>query len=265
MKKNNPFISIIMNCHNGETFLNKSLKSIISQNFKNWELIFWNNMSEDKSREIFISYKEKRFRYFESKKFLNLYQARNLAIKKAKGKYICFLDTDDWWMKNKLKSQINILKRKKNINFIFSNCYTFSQNLKKKTLHFRSSIPSGKITQDLLNNYKIAILTVMIKKSLFKNKKFNSNFNIIGDFDYFINLSLKENFYCINSPLAFYRFHSNNFSNKTDIYLKELRNWLKQNNYKFEKKGLKLTSIKILYYKLFIKNILKKIGRVVQW
>ena len=76
---------------------------------------------------------------------------------------------------------------------------------------------------------------------------------------------IKSNFYCINSPLAFYRFHSNNFSNKTDIYLKELRNWLKQNNYKFEKKGLKLTSIKILYYKLFIKNILKKIGRVVQW
>ena len=47
-----------------------------------------------------------------SNKFEKLYRTRNLAIKKSKGKYICFLDTDDFWSKNKLSSQINLIKRK---------------------------------------------------------------------------------------------------------------------------------------------------------
>ena len=54
MKKKSPLVSIIMNCHNGEKFL-KSLKSIINQTYKNWELIFWDNNSYDNSRKIFKS------------------------------------------------------------------------------------------------------------------------------------------------------------------------------------------------------------------
>ena len=100
MKKNfnNPLVSIIMNCHNGEKYLKKSIKSVISQNYKNWELIFWNNQSKDNSKKIFKLFNDKRLKYFESKKFQKLYEARNSAIKNAKGEYICFLDTDDWWV-----------------------------------------------------------------------------------------------------------------------------------------------------------------------
>ena len=48
-----PAVSIIMNCHNGERYLHKSLKSILSQTFKNWELVFWDNSSVDNSKKIF--------------------------------------------------------------------------------------------------------------------------------------------------------------------------------------------------------------------
>ena len=51
--KKNPIISIIMSCFNGEKFIDKSVKSILKQTYKNWELIFWDNKSEDKSAEIF--------------------------------------------------------------------------------------------------------------------------------------------------------------------------------------------------------------------
>ena len=69
---------------------------------------FWDNSSVDNSKKIFLKFKDKRFKYYKSKKFLKLYHARNLAIDKAKGKFICFLDVDDLWVKNKLK-----------INYIF--------------------------------------------------------------------------------------------------------------------------------------------------
>jgi len=66
--KNEPLVSIIMNCHNGEKFLKESIQSIISQKYKNWELIFWDNKSTDGSAKILKSFKDKRIRYFKSKK-----------------------------------------------------------------------------------------------------------------------------------------------------------------------------------------------------
>ena len=51
--KKPPQVSIIMNCYNGEKFLKQSLKSILIQTFKNWELIFWDNNSSDKSKKFF--------------------------------------------------------------------------------------------------------------------------------------------------------------------------------------------------------------------
>ena len=264
-KKTKPIVSIIMNCHNGEKYLQKSLNSIFNQSYKNWELIFYNNKSKDKSKDIILSYKDKRIRYFETKSLLNLYKAKNLAVTKARGRFVCFLDTDDWWVKNKLELQITAFKKNKDYKFIFSNYYLYFQESGSKKIFFNNKINSGRITQFLLNDYKIGILSVMIEKKLLKKKKFNSTYNIIGDFDYFINLSLKEKFFCINKPLAFYRYHNNNYSKNTNLHFKEFDRWLKQNSNNFEKLGFKLKSLKILKFKLFVKGLIKNIGRVVQW
>ena len=111
MKKNFFLVSVIVNCHNGEKYLNRCIKSILSQTYKNWEIIFWNNLSFDNSEKIIKSYRDKRIKIYKSKKFLTLYEARNKAINKAKGNYICFLDVDDYWNKNKLKNKSIFLKR----------------------------------------------------------------------------------------------------------------------------------------------------------
>ena len=65
----NKKISIIMNCYNGQKYLDESLKSIFAQTYKNWELIFWDNLSEDKSKEIIKSYNDQRIKYYKSNKF----------------------------------------------------------------------------------------------------------------------------------------------------------------------------------------------------
>ena len=132
-----------MNCHNGEKYLKNSLQSVIDQTYKNWELIFWDNRSIDKSKEIVESFKEKKFKYFKSKKFNSLYESRNLAIKKSKGKYICFLDTDDWWLKKKLINQIEALRKNPEIKLIFSNVYLYFQQKKEKKLYFNYKVPKG--------------------------------------------------------------------------------------------------------------------------
>ena len=70
------------------------------------------------------------------------------------------------------------------------------------------------MTQQLLNNYFLGILTVMVKKKIFKKKKFSNKYNIIGDFDFFLKLSLNRNFYFIKEPLAVYNVHKSNYSLK---------------------------------------------------
>ena len=123
-KKSKPLISIIMNCHNGEKFILQSLRSILGQSYRNWELIFYDNLSNDQSTQIIKKIKDKRIFIYKSKKYLSLYKARNLAITKAKGKYICFCDTDDWWLKSKLKKQVDLIEKKK-CSLVFSNLYIF--------------------------------------------------------------------------------------------------------------------------------------------
>ena len=99
MKKPKPLVSIVVNCHNGEKYLKDCINSAFNQSYKNWEIIFWNNCSSDNSLDIIKNYKNKKIKKFYSKKLLKLYKARNLAIQKAKGKYIAFLDVDDYWKK----------------------------------------------------------------------------------------------------------------------------------------------------------------------
>ena len=87
-----PLVSIIMNCYNGEEYLPYSIESVIIQNYKNWELIFWDNCSTDNSPNIIKSYSDIRIKYFKSENNTSLGIARNLAILNSKGEYIAILD-----------------------------------------------------------------------------------------------------------------------------------------------------------------------------
>jgi glycosyltransferase involved in cell wall biosynthesis len=261
LKKNffEPKISIIMNCYNGEKYLKQSLKSIINQSYKNWELIFYDNKSNDNSIRILEGFKDKRIKLFLSKNFIKLYDARNAAINKASGKFISFLDTDDWWMKNKLKDQVQMIKENKKIKIIYSQFYFYDQKNKTKIIK-PNKIEKGMIAKNMLKTYKIGILTVMVCRNIFKKYKFNKKYNIIGDFDFFLKLTLKYPFFAISKPLAYYRSHSNNYSKmKMSEYIKELEYWIKSNKKKFKKKNLSLfftwwnlKKLQIKYYINFI-------------
>ncbi len=121
-----PLVSVILNCHNSANFLKKSISSVVDQSYKKWELIIFDNCSKDNTKiEIKKYLNNKKIRYFRSNKLLNLYNARNLAIKKSKGSLITFVDADDWWTKNKLKIQVEFMEKNKNQNIIYSNLFLF--------------------------------------------------------------------------------------------------------------------------------------------
>ena len=254
--KHQSLVSIIMNCYNGETYLNESIGSVLSQTYKNWELIFWDNKSEDKSAEIFKRYKDKRFKYYLANKHTSLYQARNLAIEKSKGDFIAFLDTDDLWSENKLEPQMDYFSEIE-VGVVFSNCWILKKN-KKKSLYINKKLPSGKIFNELVNNYNLGILTTIIRRKFFLEliKKFDERFSIIGDFDLFLRLSKICLFKPVQQPLASYRLHDKNLSKlskgkeleETEIWLKE--NKLNLSELQIKKLYKKVDNMKFVNYKI---------------
>ena len=232
MKSNNePLVSVIMNCYNGQKYLEESIESVLSQTYKNWELIFWDNQSADKSAEIFKLYKDKRLKYFLSKEHTTLYKARNLAIEKSSGDFIAFLDTDDLWHERKLEMQMGYFNNGK-VGLVFSNFWLLKKNSKTKKLATKRKLPRGYMYKEILKEYNVAILTAMIRKSYYfkLEKKFDERFSFVGDFDLFLRLSKICIFESIQKPLAFYRLHGKNFSTlnkKKEV--EELEMWLEEN------------------------------------
>ena len=258
-KKKPPLVSIILNCYNSAKFLKKSIRSVIFQSYKNWELIIFDNCSSDNTKSEILKFKKnKKIKYFRSKKFYSLYNARNLAIKKTKGSLISFLDADDWWSKNKLKKQVEFLELNKEYNIVYSNLYLFNEKKSKISLFSKKKLYNGKITQLLLDDFKMPILTTMLRKKIFYKYSFDKTYNIIGDFDLFVRLSLKEKIFSIQEPLAFYRIHySNMTTKKIDLHISELEKWFLKNNNKQKFKNYDFSNIQKIIKTLKVKKICK--------
>ena len=218
---NFPKISIIMNCYNGEKFLNQSLDSVIQQSFIDWELIFWDVSSSQKSKKILESYKEKRFKYFSGVK-KNLYHSRNEAIEVSTGEILAFLDCDDWWHQKKLEKQIKLFNDEA-VSMVYSNYFEYHQRKKKLRKRDKNKVFSGFIQNKIIHDYHIGILTTLIRRKVFNNiGGYNHFFHICGDFEFNIRLSKKNKIVGLKECLAYYRVHNENISKDLDKEIAEL-------------------------------------------
>lgn len=258
-KKKYPLVSIVINCFNGQKYLEQAVISVLNQSYKKWEVIFFDNNSSDESHSIIKKFKDKRIKIFKSKKTHALYKARNLALRKCKGDFISFLDVDDWWLEDKIKDQINFFLKNKEEDIVFSNLFIFRENNFKKKVFIKDSFAYGINTQQIINKFQMPILTTMIRRRIFNRIKFNDFYSIIGDFDFSIRLSQLRKINYLSKPLAVYRYHESNFTGKNiDLHLIELEHWLKSTCKKTNFKNINFIAIKKIIELLRIKkNILK--------
>ena len=204
----NPLISIIINCHNGEQYLNLAIESILNQTYSNWEVIFFDNKSTDNSLKI-VDGKDSRIKIFKSKSFISLYEARNEAINFCTGEAITFLDVDDIWVENKLEYQVkSYLDGNK---FIYGNYYQINEI--NEIINKKTQKPSSS-TNELIIRNTISIGCVMIETKLLKSEKFDSYYDLLGDFDLWIRISQITAIKHLPFVLEHSRVHSNNLSDQ---------------------------------------------------
>ena len=175
--KNEPLVSVVMNCLNCSEFLKSSLESVYAQTYKNWEIIFWDNASCDDSYKIAKSYNSK-LKYYHVDQTVPLYEARNFAIEKCEGELIAFLDCDDIWINTKLEKQVKMYS--KFTPLIYSKFQFIDENSQEISTKFPSPTVN-KISTKLLINNPISISGVLVDSQLLKNEKFNKIYNLLGD------------------------------------------------------------------------------------
>lgn len=111
--KNEPLVSIVTPVHNGEAFFAETVKTVCEQSYQNWEWIIVDDNSDDKTVDIIngaIKKQDDRIKLIRFERNGGAAKARNAGMKAAKGDYLCFLDADDLWAKDKIKKQIKFTK-----------------------------------------------------------------------------------------------------------------------------------------------------------
>ncbi len=115
---NRNYISIITVCLNSEKTIERTIKSVLNQSYKYFELIIIDGGSTDKTINIIKKYKNK-ISYWESKKDKGIYHAMNKGIKQSTGNIIGILNSDDYYLKNSLKIVNNYFNQNQKIEFLF--------------------------------------------------------------------------------------------------------------------------------------------------
>lgn len=209
-----PTVSVIMNCLNCERYLREAIDSVFAQTYADWEIIFWeDSASKDNSEKIARGYGDK-LRYFRSDVSLPLYGSRNLALQKARGKYIAILDCDDMWLPTKLEEQTALLDRDDGIGLVYSDSFRFNEKGKQKRKFEINNPHRGNIFPELLLCNFIDTQTVVIRREAFDSMDhwFDGRLVMSGDYDAYLRISYKWKVDYIDKPLARHRVHRNSKS-----------------------------------------------------
>lgn len=161
-------ISIIMPVYNGEKFMVRAIKSVISQSYKDWELLVIDDGSTDGSYKIAYDYAKLDERIIPLKNEKSSHganAARNIGIRAAHGEYITFLDCDDYYLVDSLENRLECLKKHSDVSLVYGNAYGESANIRHRWNYV--DITSTGIKKHLSEELSLCSQnTIMVKKDV---------------------------------------------------------------------------------------------------
>ena len=186
-------VSVIIPTFNRAYCLSRTIQSVLDQKFQDFEIIIVDNCSTDNTDEVIESFNDERVILLKLNNEGIVAASRNLGIKKAKGKYVAFLDSDDWWLPNKLQSCIDTLSN--GLDLVYHDLYLVKSEVRfnKRSSVIRSRALTDPIFYDLLlNGNTICNSSVVVKRSLLIEIEGISEINeLVGceDFDCWLRIA----------------------------------------------------------------------------
>ena len=243
------FISIIMPYYRKIDSVNRTIKSVIGQTYKNFELII---IYDDDALEDYYKIKNfvgnnKKIRIIKNKNNIGAGESRNIGIKFANGEIITFLDSDDFWLPEKLEKQITFMNKNK-YDFTFCDYEKkISENKKIKVISNKEKLGYN----DLIKSCDIGLSTVAIRKNILIDNLFPP-LNTKEDYVAWLKITKKNIFvYNLSENLVIWNKSKNSLSSS---FFQKIKDGFKV-YYKYEKFG----KIRSLYHLLLLSiNSLKR-------
>ncbi len=208
-------VDIIMPNYNKSKFLREAINSVLTQTHKNWRLYIVDDHSSDNSSKVLKKYiKNKKIKIFFLKNNKGPSFCRNLGLKKSNSKYIAFLDSDDYWKKNKLKNQLNFMV-KNNYPFTFTDYVPIFQSKNSKRTLKRTNIAKSFTFHSFIKNSSINTSTMIVERKYLKNLRFRK-LDLLEDYIFKCELMKKTKikFKKFSDASAIYRIMNKSRSSK---------------------------------------------------
>jgi len=228
-----PLVSVIMNCYNSERFLKEAIESVYAQDMGDWEIVFFDNHSTDRSAQIARSFDGK-LRYFKNEgETVSLGKARRLAIQEAQGKYIAILDCDDLWLSQKLSKQISRFERSgtdRAIGLCYSDAMRISAEGKDLVPYsYERKLYSGDVYVRLMRDCFVDMSSALFLKGVFDAVGgFDEKYFLVEDWDLWLKIALDYDFLLVNEILVKVRIHNENGSKNLQRHNDEKTDLIKQ-------------------------------------
>lgn len=214
-----PNISIILPVFNGEKYLRESLDSVLSQGYKDFELIIWNDGSTDGTAKILMDYRDARIKVFGNTVNQGLFKTLNLAIKRAQGRWIRLWSYDDIMKPYCLQTEIEFQRQHPEVGMSYCAYDAIDESGKVLAIAQEDETPdiisSGLAAQIMFYHGSIAgnIATAMLKKEVLDiTGLFREDMAQSADFEMWVRISAKYPLGFLRNPLIYLRRHINQFS-----------------------------------------------------
>jgi len=232
--KNKNLITVLINSYNGEKTIYQAIKSALSQTYNNYEILIIDDASSDGTINIIKKFKNKKIRLYRNKKNIGLGKSRVLAQSKIQGEYVCILDQDDIWNKNKIKSQLKLFLKDKKVGLVATGYKLIDKNNKIISLENKYYDMKNFINYLSFKNI-FAHSTIMYKTKYAKSVGWYSNKLIYAqDYDLTVNILKKYEFRFLKNILVKIRTNHTSMTqsyafwrikvNENLIILKKIRN-----------------------------------------
>jgi len=216
-----PKVSVNIPCFNAEKFIRKTINSVISQTFTDFEVIIINDGSQDQTEQIINTFSDPRIKYYRQSNY-GLAYTRNKAVSLSSGELIAFLDQDDTWLPQKLEKQVKLFESNSLLGLVYSNCYLIYEDGRKVLGTKFFKFQRGSVFKQMLSNYFIVVSTAVVRKDIIDELGGFPNYSIVEEFALFLRLTQRYLIDFVNEPLVEYLYHETNTSKNLDLNLKEV-------------------------------------------
>jgi glycosyl transferase family 2 len=199
----NPMVTVILPTYNRAGFLKESIQSVLSQTFTDFELIVVDDGSTDSTREVVQEFPG--IRYISCPINKGVSAARNLGIGLARGRYICFLDSDDLWVENKLETQIAWMESQTDCQVCYTDEIWIRRGVRVNPMNKHRKV-TGDIFSDCLPLCVVSPSSVLMRASLFSELgMFDEALAVCEDYDLWLRISMRYPVHLIDEKLLIKR------------------------------------------------------------